>query len=117
MNANIVLSVKGRKVKFNPHENPFKWEVVLPIERIELKCENSHHFDHVGYVPRGFHKRLYITVICDKWNLSPCDEVVLPVFDDIALTYQIRDTLFKGCNTIISVPLHEIKQYIEWLRR
>lgn len=117
MNANIVLSVKGRKVKFNPHNNHFKWEIILPIERIEVKCENSHYFERVGCVPRTFQKELCVTTICDKWNLSTFDTVVLPIIGDISLTNQIRNTLFKDSNTIISVPMHRIKQYIEWLRR
>jgi hypothetical protein len=117
MNANIVLSVKGRKVNFNPPENPFKWEIILPIERIEVKCENSHHFERVGIVPRTFQKRLCVTVICDKWNLSSCDNVVVPVIDNTALIYQIRDTLFSNCNCIITIPMQEIDQYIKWLRR
>ena len=117
MNANIVLSVKGRKVKFNPHGNYFKWEIILPIERIEVICENSHYFERVGIVPRTFQTKLCVAVICDKWNLSTFDNVVLPIIDDISLTYQIRDTLFKDSNTIITVPIREIKQYIEWLRR
>ena len=116
MNANIVLSVKGRKVRFNPHDNHFKWEIILPIERIEVKCKNSHFFERVGYVPRGFNKRLFVTVICDEWNLIQCDNVVLPVINSIFLTDQIRNTLFSNCNCIITIPMQEIDHYIKWLR-
>lgn len=117
MNANIVLSVKGRKVKFNPHDKHFKWEITLPIERIEIKCENSHYFERVGYLPPPFSKTLCVTIICDEWNIPQCDVVVLPMINTIFLTGQIRDTLFNTCNCIITIPMSEINQYIKWLRR
>lgn len=116
MNANIVLSVKGRKVLFNPHAALLKWKILFPIERIEIKCENSHHFECVGYVPATYQKEMYIVVECDKWDLPTCEKVVLPLMNDIPLTYQIHDTLFNDCHTVISVPTSKIEQYMCYMR-
>lgn len=111
MYANVVLSVKGRKVLFKPH-NDFKWEISLPIERIEVKCEDSHYIACVGYVPRRQQAEMYITIRCNDWNLPKFDKIVLPILNETVITGQILDILPCGCQSIIDVPVLKIKLYI-----
>lgn len=116
MYANIVLSVKGRKVFFNPRAPFLKWKIYFPIERIEIKCDNSHHFESVSYVPQIYQKSMYIEVESDIWNLPKCDKVVLPLMNNIFLSYQIHDALFSDCHSVISVPQARIEQFIKNIR-
>lgn len=111
MNANIVLSVKGRKVFFNPHAAILKWRICFPIERIEIK--NEHYITSVCYVPRIYQQAMPIEVECDKWYLPTCDRVVLPLMNNIFITNQIHDALFNDCHSVISVPSERIKQFIK----
>lgn len=116
MNANIVLSVKGRKVNFNPHASHFKWKIMLPIERVEVICEKSHHFERVGYVPRTFQNALKVTILSNEWNILKSENVVIPIRDNICELNQVRDTLFSNCDIEILIPISEISRYIEFLR-
>lgn len=115
MNANIVLSVKGRKVIFKPRAY-LKWTITLPIESVEVMCETAHHFERIGYVPRNFQEEMCVTVMSDKWNLPTCEKIEVPMINDKISTYQIYTALFNGCHTNIIAPINAIKKYVEWLR-
>lgn len=113
MNANIVLSVKNREVLFNPHSVLLKWTISLPIERIEVICDNSHYIESVSYPLK---KKLLVRIICDKWNLPKCDKVVLPLINNVILTNQLYNALFSKCHSVFTAPIVEIEQYIKSLR-
>lgn len=116
MNANIVLSVKGRKVNFDPHATHFKWKIMLPIERVEVISEKSHYFERVSYVPRTFQNALKVTILSNKWDFSKCENVVIPIHNNICTLNQVCDTLFHNCDIEIQAPISEISQYIKFLR-
>jgi hypothetical protein len=116
MNANIVLSVRGRKVVFNPHAAYFKWKIMLPIERVEVICEKSHYFERVGYVPRTFQNALKVTISSNEWNMPKSENVVIPIHNNICELNQVCNTLFSNCDIEIHTPLSEITQYIKFLR-
>ena len=113
MNANIVLSVKNRKVFFNPHADKYKWTIVLPIERIEVKCDNSHYIENIGYIPKD---KISVRVLSDNWTLPKCEKVVLPLINSTILMYQLANELFDTCHTLVTVPTLKIEHYIKSLR-